>query len=95
MWRDENMKLKKDVEVAETENRELQEEKFELGYRIGLSEGIAAALEAINDLSDQVMYYCCTGCGEEVEHLEISPEILQKIRKIHQAPRPFPPKTFK
>ena len=40
-----------DVQLTEFENRLLQEEKFELGYRLGVAEGLAAALEAISEIS--------------------------------------------
>lgn len=66
--------LEYDAELLTAENSMLQEERFELGYRLGLAEGITAALNAICDLK---------------EDFELDEDMVAKLRNIrstHSAP---------
>jgi hypothetical protein len=62
---------RQDIELTEFENKLLQEEKFELGYRLGITEGLSAALEAILQLN-----------MDNGIKTKITPEVIEKLREI-------------
>ena len=58
----------KDANLISMENRLLQEEKFELGYRLGLAEGVSAVLEAV--------------CNLYAEFI-LDSDTIEKIKNLH------------
>lgn len=58
----------KDANLISMENRLLQEEKFELGYRLGLAEGVSAVLEAVCNLN---------------EDFKLDSDTIEKIKNLH------------